>query len=205
MIVLKYKQTKRQKKHDIEKCRSYKVAGCTNNPQYIFMGTIPSLEGQNIGFYYMAAGNCFWEFLENIISKKNNKKRYINYKNEYDDYHNPESKKYLDMTCINNINNQLKKDKIALLDTIKACYRINGLDSGILYQILQDKGDIEQLVNAKSKIIFTSDEAFKNFKKIVGKENIDNYHYCTVKSPSKQVTKDPQKKEETLRDWKDKI
>lgn len=192
-------------KHPIEFCYSYRPVGInddddlkskkTTKPKYLIMGTIPSLMGQNEGFYHMSSRSNFWEYLEKTLHPKSNNHK-SNYYEQYKDYlecKKIESKERINKSdekeeCIKNIVKQLKRDKITLFDTVKCCYRSNGRDTGIIYQCLQDKKDIYKLCGKNTTFILLSDDARKNFENIIDddeyKSLVNRKKIKIVSSPS---------------------
>lgn len=127
----------------------------------LFLGTIPSLGSVSHGFYYLGAGNKFWELLSSVtctdfVSLKNSLKTC---------YASDNVDKYI---------SQLKKavldNKIALYDTIESGIRHGSRDDQIDKAFLQSKEGILEIINNSSvkKIFCTSAQALNNLYKIFG-------------------------------------
>lgn len=108
--------------------------------EYLVLETAPGNDSLRAGQYYARKGNRFWKILGQLFHE------------ELSSYSSYESKKEF-----------LKRNHIALWDTLKACQREGSSDSAITNEVANDiDGFLEEHPSIK-RIIFNGKKAEKNY------------------------------------------
>ena len=133
----------------------------------LFLGTIPSKGSVKHGFYYLGAGNAFWELLSKVA--------------DFDFLslaENCKSAKCEDQskTAKDRLIAALLTKNIALYDTIGDSFRHGSRDDQIDSYVLQNRGDVLKIIENSSikKIFCTSTQALNNLFKIFGGKTAAN-------------------------------
>ena len=110
-----------------------------NDTEILILGTFPSIDSFENGFYYSHARNQFWSILSEITKYPIN---------------NRDQKIWL-----------LKQSKIGLWDMVKGCSRENSLDSSLKEIEVNDIPTLLQRYPTIRKILFTGRKAQELFEK----------------------------------------
>ncbi len=127
-----------------------------SDSKILILGSFPSIKSRADGFYYGNKQNRFWKMLSIIFAEKDNEKNEISKTSE--NFEPQESSKSLEtLKTIEQKRNFLRKNKIALYDTIKECSISGSLDSSIrgavpsdIKKILKESKIEEILLNGKT-------------------------------------------------------
>ena len=134
-----------------------------SDSKILILGSFPSIKSRADGFYYGNKQNRFWKMLSKIFAEKNQKKSEISKTSE-----NLEplesSEKLESIETIEQKKNFLRKNKIALYDTIKECSISGSADSSIRDVV---PADIKKILKESKieKILLNGKTAEKYFLK----------------------------------------
>lgn len=139
-----------------------------NDSKILILGSFPSIKSRADGFYYGNKQNRFWKMLSIIFAEKTNEKSEISKSSE--NFEPQESSKSLEnLDSIEQKKNFLRKNKIALYDTIKECSISGSADSSIRGAV---PADIKKILKESKieKILLNGKTAEKYFLKYQSKE-----------------------------------
>ena len=120
------------------------------NSKILILGTIPSTAGVNYNFYYTSDKNEFWPLMKIVFNVD-----FVSLVNDYRKHFNTEKESEYKEKFLN----EIRKNNIALFDTVKTCTRHGSLDSDIEIQELNSKESILEILRGSKikKIFCTSD------------------------------------------------
>ena len=137
-----------------------------SDSKILILGSFPSIKSRADGFYYGNKQNRFWKMLSKIFAEKNQKKSEISKTSEnLEPLESSESSEKLEsIETIEQKKNFLRKNKIALYDTIKECSISGSADSSIRDVV---PADIKKILKESKieKILLNGKTAEKYFLK----------------------------------------